>query len=427
MSRTARRNGQREAPVGGPGPGGQVAPESVAGRAFASLRAPHFAKVYATGWIWSIARWGMGFLGAYVVNDLTGSPRLVQLTGSLMWAPLLLAGVAGGAVSDRFDRRRIVLVQLALMAPVTAAVGVAAVTGGLAVWMIYPFMFLVGIGWIVDMTVRRALIYDLVGEDRVNGAMALEMVSSSAGLAIGALLGGAMIELLGVGQAYLAIAVGLVVALAVMWRVPSPPRTQRPASASFRSTIVEGFRALPANKALVSILGVTVFVDFFHFSYTPILQVIGRRLDASPLMIGMLASVVGLGMMLGSLWVAAFQPHRGRAYFVGSALAFVALFGVASFERYWVVLAFLLAAGVCMGLFGACQTALAITSTGPEMRGRAMGLLSMAIGALPVGMYALGELAQAVGAPTAIVVFNAVGLVGLLVWGKVRPEVLRTP
>jgi hypothetical protein len=77
-----------------------------------------------------------------------------------------------------------------------------------------------------------------------------------------------------------------------------------------------------------------------------------------------------------------------------------------------------------MGLFGSTQTALAITSTSAEMRGRAMGLLSMAIGALPLGMYALGELAQAVGASAALVIFNLAGLVGLLVWVRVRPEVL---
>jgi len=43
---------------------------------------------------------------------------------------------------------------------------------------------------------------------------------------------------------------------------------------------------------------------------------------------------------------------------------------------------------------------------------------------LPVGMYALGELAQAVGAPTALVIFNVAGFVGLLVWLRLRPEVL---
>ncbi len=396
--------------------------------AFASLRARHFPKVWAAGWIWNIGRWAMGFLGAYVANDLTGSPRLVQLTGSFMWGPLLFAGLIGGAVSDRFDRRRVVLAQLTLMIPLTSLMGILALRDQLRVWMIYPFMVAVGIGWVVDMTVRRAMIYDLVGAEHVTGAMALEMLSSAAGLAMGALIGGTVIQTLGVGPAYFVVVGGLVVAVAIMWRVPSPERAAPVPAAgsrpSFFSTVADGFRALPANPALVSILGVTVFVDFFHFSFTPIIQVIAKRVDATPSMTGLIAAATGLGMMIGSYWVAARRPHAGKAYVFGSMAACVLILGLATVPRYPVIVASAFTAGLAMGLFGSTQTALAITSTSDEMRGRAMGLLSMAIGALPVGMYALGELAQKVGAPTALVVFNLTGFIGIAVWVKLRPEVL---
>lgn len=406
-------------------PEGRPAIGAVEAGGFASLRAPHFPKVYAAGWIWNIARWALSFLGAYTANRLTGSPRLVQLTGTFMWGPLLFAGLIGGAVSDRFDRRRTVLVQLAVMVPLTTLMGVLALGDALQVWMIYLFMVAVGVGWVVDMTVRRAMIGDLVGPEHVNGAMALEMLSSAAGMAIGALVGGSVIQALGVGQAYLVVVGGLLVALAVMARVPSTPssrRGERPPP--FFATVAEGFRMLPTNLTLVSILGVTVLVDFFHFSFVPIVQVIGKRVDASPSAIGAISAATGIGMMIGSYWVAARQPHRGRAYVYGSMASCVLLLGLAIVASYPIILVSALGAGVTMGLFGSTQIALAITSCTPEMRGRAMGLLSMAIGALPVGMYALGELAQALGAPTALVIFNLSGLVGLIAWVKLRPEVL---
>jgi MFS family permease len=188
--------------------------------------------------------------------------------------------------------------------------------------------------------------------------------------------------------------------------------------------VLEGFRSLPANLSLVSILGVTVFVDFFHFSYFPIVPIMGERVDASPSMIGLISATAGMGMMAGSLWVANRQPHRGRAYTFGSMAACALLVGFALVPSYWLMVAFAGGAGVAMGFFGATQTALAITATTAEFRGRAMGLLSMAIGALPVGMYGLGELAQGFGAPTALVAFNLAGLAGLLLWVWRRPEVL---
>lgn len=396
--------------------------------AFVSLGAPHFPKVYATGWIWNAVRWALGFLGAYTANRLTGSPRLVQLTGAFMWGPLLFAGLIGGAVSDRFDRRRTVLMMLGVMIPLTGLMGVLALADTLRVWMIYLFMLVVGVGWVVDMTVRRAMIYDLVGPDQVNGAMALEMLSTAAGMAIGALVGGTVIQALGVGQAYLLVGGALIAAMAVMSRVPTTPRplsAERPPP--FLATIAEGVRMLPTNLTLVSILGVTVIVDFFHFSFVPIVQVIGNRVDASPSAIGLISAATGIGMMIGSYWVAARTPHRGLAYVFGSMAACVLLLGLATVRSYPVILLSALSAGVAMGLFGSTQIALAVTSTTSETRGRAMGLLSMAIGSLPLGMYALGELAEAVGAPNALVIFNLTGLLGLIVWVRVRPEVISTP
>ena len=396
--------------------------------AFGSLRVPYFAQVYFSGAIWSVARWGLGFLGAFVVNDMTGSPRLVQLTGSFMWGPLLFAGIIGGAVSDRFDRRLTVLSQFVVLIPLCVVLGALIIGDDLEWWMVLPFMLLVGVGWVIDMTARRALIYDLVGPDQINNAMALEMMASAIGLALGALVGGTVIELLGAGQAYFVIAGVLGMSGLLMWSVRPPDRKGPVISqGSFLGTVLEALRALPSNLGLVSILGVTVVVDFFHFAYFPIVQVIADRVDATPFLRGLLAAATGLGMIGSSLWVATAQPHRGKAYVYGSMGAMVLLLGFATFTTYWPVFVFLLLSSVCIGLFGATQSALAITATDDAMRGRAMGLLSMAIGSLPIGMYLLGELAERLGAPTALVIFNGLGLALLALWVWVRPEVLRTP
>ena len=398
---------------------------SRARRTFESLRVPHFPAVYASGWIFHAARWGLAFLGAYVVNEATGSPRLVQLTGTAMWSPLLLAGLAGGAVADRFDRRRTVLALFVALVPATAALGLLELFGHLAIWIVFPFMLLVGVGWIIDMTARRALVYDLVGPGQVNNAMALEMFSGASGLALGSLLGGAVIEWLGVGAAYLSIAALLLLAAALMARVPSPPAVQVAVGEPFRETLLAGLRSLSSNPTLVSILGVTVIVNFFHFAYAPSVQLIGVRVGAPPALIGVLAASAGVGMMATSAWVAASLPHRGHAYVLGSAGALFLMQGFAWFETYLGVLVSLLLASACLGLFGATQGALTMTCVPDAMRGRAMGLLSMAIGALPLGMYGLGELAEWLGAPAALAGFNAVGLLALLVWLRLRPEAYR--
>ncbi len=394
-------------------------------RIFGSLGVPHFASLYASGWVFNMSRWGLAFLGAFVINQETGSPRLVQLTGTVMWGPLLFAGLAGGALSDRFDRRNLVLGLFLTMAPLAALIGALELAGELRAWMIFAAMLLVGFGWVVDMTARRALIFDVVGPERINNAMALETVSVASGLALGSLLAGSVVDVLGVGAAYLAISALVLVAAGLMATVPRRPPAHRGEAEPFLQSVAAGFRSLPGNPTLVSILGVTVTVNLFHFPFFPIVQVIGEGLGASPSQIGALSAATGVGMMLSGMWVATADPHRGRVYVYGPATAMVVMLGFALFQHYVLVLLSLLVAAVGLGFFGSTQGALIMTSVPDTMRGRALGLLSTAIGSLPVGMYALGELAEAIGAHAAVIVFNATGLAVLLLWTWRHPEARR--
>jgi MFS family permease len=394
---------------------------------FAPFRSQGFTPIYTSGLLFSIVRWGLGFLGAYVVNDLTASPRLVQLTGALMWAPPLFAGILGGAISDRLNRRRTILAVFLVTAPLSVFLGVAAILGELRTWMIFPSMLVVGVGWVIDITVRRPLVYDVVPPEQRDRALALEMFSTASGLAFGSLIGGATIEFLGVGEAYLVLAVILAGAAALIARVPLRAAAAPPTQERFLTSIALSFRALPSNQRLVSILGVTVVANFFYFAYAPIVQVIGERVGATPFLIGVLAGSAGIGMMLSSLWVAMANPHRGRTCVFGTLAAMVFLLGFALFESYPLVLLSLFASSFCFGLYGATQSALTMTSVPDPMRGRAMGLLTMAIGSLPIGMAALGELAESVGASESVVAFNLAGIVALCIWIYVRPESFRTP
>ena len=141
---------------------------------FAAFRIRHFGFVWFSGLVWHMCRWGVAFLGTYLINDMTGSPRLVQLAGTTLYAPLLLGGILGGVVSDRWDRLATVRMQMVLLVPLSTGIGLLVRADAISVGIIYAFMFVVGLGWVSDMTSRRALILDLVGSDRLDKAMAME-------------------------------------------------------------------------------------------------------------------------------------------------------------------------------------------------------------------------------------------------------------
>lgn len=374
----------------------------------------------------------MAFLGTFLINELTGSPRLVQLAGTMLYAPLLLGGVLGGLVSDRFERLLTVRIQLGVLIPLSLAIGLLVRADRAPIWAIYVYMFLVGIGWVTDMTSRRALVFDLVGDDRIDHAMAMESLSLSSGMVLGALFGGSAVAAVGVGSAYFLIAGLLALAFLLLAPVKSPPVVRRQGSPdpnkklSPLRDLIDGVRALRAQRGVFSILGVTVIANFFLFAYFPIIPVVAERLDATPFLVGLLSAGTGIGMMIGSLIMARLAPRqRGLFYVLGVFIAFAFIVPFGRGTAFIVVFAALVGSGIGGGFFGATQTTLVMAAAPEHLRGRALGLLSMAIGALPVGMYVLGESAERIGVSDALTLNVIVGALALTIWTIRRPEVRR--
>ena len=394
---------------------------------FGALRVHRYPLLLATGWVWGLSRWGVGFLGGYLARELSDSARLIQLTGVALWAPLLVGGVAGGVIADRLNRRAAIVLQFVVVAGLATVLGVTELVGRLELWMIYPFLVVVGTGWVIDLTCRRTIVYELVGSDRIDNAMALESLSSATSLAAGALVGGSAIKAVGIGAAFMVVAGLMLVALLLFVAVPvrSGRRVEVLTPSGPFAAVGQGLALLRTEPALVSVLGVTAAVNFFYFSFTPLVQRFGQLLDADALETGMLASMTGFGMMAGSAFVARFQPvRRGVVYLAGSLGAMVLLVPFTQVTGLVPAMVFLLASGIGMGMFGSTQGTLVLTAVDEEFRGRAMGLLSTAIGVLPAGMIALGELAEVWGARDAVLASVVVGAVLCSVWVLRHRQVL---
>lgn len=355
---------------------------------------------------------------------MTGSARMVQLAGVALWSPLLFGGVVGGWVSDRFDRRRIVIGQFFVTIPGLAILGWIEITGRLQLWMIYPILFVTGVGWVFDMVGRRVIVYDLVGPEKIDNALALESSGTAMALAFGALAGGSLIQGVGVGWALIVMGALQIISLATFATVPSVTARRKVAAAGF-TALIEGIKMLRTEKNLISILGVTAFVNFFFFSSTPLLQVVGGKFNVGPALLGLLAAMLGIGMFIGSIGVARYHPvRRGLLYVTGSYIAFAFMVGFALSPWYATSAMFLVCASIGMGFFGSTQSILVMDSVSEERRGRALGLLSSAIGVLPLGMLAVGEIAEVFGASQAVAIGVLTGALLMTLFLRMRPEAI---
>ena len=395
---------------------------------FAAFTVPNYPRLWTIGLLWNMTRWMSVFLCTFLVNRLTHSPFLVQAVGAAFFAPMFLTGALGGVISDRLDRRRTMLCLLLVLIPVASLMAAVNLAGVIETWMVYPFMLVIGVSMVVDMTSRRALVYDLVGKEFVTNALALESLAMTGGTLLGGLGVGTIISLLGIGQAFLLVAGAYVLAFAIMLGVPNPK--SGPAPAGERTDVFDDLKAAFAyvrgHRTLVSILGVTVIMNVFYHSFIPMIPVFADRLDVNPFWTGILASGPALGSITGAFMIARGLPvGRGRAYVGGSVFALVFLCAFALSGWYPLALVCLLLAGLGISGFATMQSALVLTSAEDAMRGRAMGLLSMAIGVLPFAMLLLGGVAQTVGPSTGVAASALIGLGVIGAWTYARPEARR--
>ncbi|MFQ5380738.1 MAG: MFS transporter [Dehalococcoidia bacterium] len=396
------------------------------GGAFASLAAPGYPSLWASSWFYASTRWMGLFLGSYLINERTGSEFLVQAAGAAFFAPMFLGGPLAGAIADRFDRRSVLLWQLIALLPMALLVGIVEMGGSVPIAGIYGLLVAMGTGGVLDWTCRRAFVYDVVGEELANNALALEMVSLSSGNMLGSMFGGSLIEFLGTGQAFAGIAVMYGITFVLLLPVSAQPLAAGSGRGSFVDDMREGLAVLGRDRPLVSILIVTLVMNLFYFSFLPLAPVFGERLEVNALLTGILAGGQGAGMVAGSFFLAARPPgRRGLAYVVGSFFAMAFLVPFALVSSYPIALAAVLAAGISASAFGTMQGLLVMVTASPEMRGRAMGLLGMAIGALPFGMLTLGGAAQWLGAPTALTLSVATGALLMVLCLLRWPEVLK--
>ena len=315
------------------------------------------------------------------------------------------------------------------MAASSLALAILALLDQLTLWHVGLSAFLNGTIWAADFPVRRTMVGEIAGGDRLGPAMALESSTSNATRMIGPVLGGAILETAGLIGVFAMAA--LAYGLCIVWTWPLDYRSQRQvqsAMTGFVATLAEGWRAVRTSRIILASLAITMIVNLWGFAYITLVPVIGeRQLELSPVMIGMLASTEGLGALIGSILVgiSAKPAHYTRLYLYASALFLFTLIGVGLSSSVPLSFVLMLFAGVSISGFAVMQSTVTFLASKPETRSRVMGMLTVGIGTCPIGMLHVGLLADGLGAGLAILIMAIEGLFALAIVAAFWPEFRR--
>src|SRR6202043_1907543 len=167
------------------------------------LATPAYLRLWFAGGVGNAMRWLELLVAGVFTYDVTHSTFLVALVTVARSLPMLFGGALAGVIGEAVNRKRILVVQLLVMAATSLALFLLALFGGVRVWHMIVAGAGTGTGWASELAVRRRMIGQVVMADQVPAGVAFDSLTNSIARVLGPLLGGAVFETLGLGGAYL--------------------------------------------------------------------------------------------------------------------------------------------------------------------------------------------------------------------------------
>lgn len=388
------------------------------------LRDPQYQRLWALGTAVGLIRWVEVLAYAVFTYEQTESALWVASLMMLRMLPLALFGVSFGALAARLSRRKLLLtVHLGLFFS-TLGLLLLSVFGRVEVWHLALASALSGVLWACDMPMRRGLMGDIAGPQRMAQAMSLDVVAASVCRLIGPGLGGLLIARGGLTGVFACLALLYLPGLLALAQLREPRPTGPAEPKSIAALFMGGVQAARESPQLRAALWLTILFNLFAWPVLSMVPVIGHeRLHLDPQGLGLLASLEGVGSLLGALLLSLVASRwRHGLVFLVAVLSFLVLqMALAWSPQVLITGAALLALGGVQAGFGVMQSTLVYTAAPQARRAEAMGLMTMCIGVSPLGFVAVGALAEHLGASTAIFICALCGLLGVaLTWPLCR-------
>jgi Na+/melibiose symporter-like transporter len=352
----------------------------------------------------------------WMMYELTQSPLMVTMVTAAMMMPMLFLSLVGGALADRFDRKKITMVSDIIMVGSFAALFGVSAAGIMAPWHILAVSVVNGIAFSMAVSSRQALISGLVHREQMRTAVGLSATTYNSAQIIGPAIGGAMLPLLG---ATWALGVSTIVVIPAIFLYSTLKPAQHSSVNSAKGSIVENVKAGLTYSfqnstlrflmlgAMVMILTVGPFQSLMPVFAEDVLGVGAGGL-------GVLMLAAGFGALVGSISVVAIGESvaHQKLELVFGLLAAASLTAFALSPLFALsILLVMITAFATTGFMVVNMTVVQIM-TPDYMRGRVVSVRFLVIGLMPFGALSMGGAAESVGAPTAVAIIAGVGAVG---------------
>ena len=379
---------------------------------FRSLHVRNY-RLFATGQVVSLSgTWAQRVAQDWLVLLIAPNPGLaLGITTALQFLPMLLFGLYGGVLADRYDRRRLLLAAQVAMGLLALVLGVLDLTGVVELWHVYVLAFGLGVASVIDTPVRQSFVSDLVGPEDLPNAVSLNSATFNSARIVGPALAGVAISGVGTGWVFVANALSYVAVVAGLMMIRTDELWHAERQPRAKGQMREGIDYVRARPQIYVPMLLVFMVGTFGLNFQITLALIAKQVfhtDAGSF--GLLTSALAVGSLLGALCSARRKGlPRARTMLV-AALAFGLLEVLDGLAPTFPVLAVLLIpTGMAVLIFTTTTNALVQLSCAPEVRGRVMAIYILVfLGGTPVGAPLIGVVAETLGPRASLLIGGSV-------------------
>jgi MFS family permease len=372
--------------------------------------------------------------GALVSNAGTGMQRvaqdwlvLTQLTHQdasalgivmgLQFAPQLLFLPWTGSAADRLNQRKLLMLTQATMGVFALVLGVLTIAGAIRLWHVYLLAFLSGSGAALDAPVRQTFVAEMVGDEDLPNAVALNSTSFNAAQMIGPAVAGLLIAGVGIGWAFLLNGLSFAAVLISMlfFRLSELNTSARahPSASGFK----EGLRYVWGKPDLRAILIMLFLIGTFGFNFPIFISTMAVNVFHSDARaFGLLSSIMAVGTLSGALFAAGRKKPGLSSLLTGAGVFGLGCTLGALAPGYWWFAAALAVSGAAVLIFANGTNSIMQLSTEPSMRGRVMALrVGVGLGGMTIGAPIVGWVANHFGPRWSLALGAGAGFTAALV------------
>jgi len=382
---------------------------------------PNFRLFTATNLVAMTAGWMQRIAQDWLVLQLTGSVAQVGITVACQFAPMLLFGLLGGVLVDRFSKRALMMITQGSFAVLSALLAVLTLTGVVQAWHIWAIAFLVGMVTVIDNPARQVFVTEIVGHEHLRNAISVNSSVFQLGGMIGPALSGALLVAVGAGWSFGVNAIACVAVVVTLGFLKVSELHRTPPAPRGKGQLVEGLRYAVRKPTIIVPVILVAFFSVFALTMPVLLSAFASKVyDVGAGGYGVFNSAVAIGALVGALLSTRRATVRLRTIVGGVFWTGILLVVSGSIPAIAPFTVALVAVGMSQLLFQTASNSLVQLSSNVAIRGRVMSLYVLVLlGGQAIGGPLMGQIVDHFGAHVGMVVAGGVPAAAAAVVGLV--------